>query len=122
MTGALGLRRCGIGETIQATAGSCAPTGRSFLVGAPQLVPCRLHALFAPMAAPIFAAKTLFLRSRGEDLAPLSVLEDDLVAAGKDLKRLVDLLQLIEPHRAGLVKDFEVGRIDKVRHWNAVDC
>src|SRR6266571_2438672 len=35
--------------------------GDLFLIGAPQPIPCRTQALFAPMAAAVFAAKALFL-------------------------------------------------------------
>lgn len=35
--------------------------GDPFLVDAPQLIPCRVQALFAPMAAPVFAAEALLL-------------------------------------------------------------
>src|SRR5204863_3128692 len=110
-----------IGEAFEATLGPALQALDLLLVGAPQLVPCRPHALFAAVAAPVLAAEALFLRNRCEDLAPLSVLEDDLIAAGKDLKRLADLLHLIEAHRTSLVKNLEIGRIDEVRHRNSVD-
>jgi len=112
MTRAFGLRRCVIGEAVRAGARWCAPTGRSFSYRRAATIPCRTQALFAPMAAPVFAAKALFLRRRGEDLAPLPFLKT-ICSAGKDLKRPVDLLQLIEAHRAGLVKDLEVGGYTK---------
>ena len=54
-------------------------------------------------------------------MTPLPVLKDDLVATGKDLKWLLDLLQAVELHGAGFVKGFEIGRVYKVGHRNAVD-
>ena len=38
--------------------------GDLFRVGAPQPIPCRMQALFAPMAAAVFAAKALFQVTR----------------------------------------------------------
>src|SRR5712691_11860533 len=77
--------------------------------------------LLAPVAVAVFARKALLLRRRAEDLAPLAVLLDDLVAAGEDLERLVDLLEMVELHRARLVEGFEIGGVDEVSHRNAVD-
>src|SRR5690349_12375808 len=91
-----------------------------FPVRAHQLVSRGAHALLAAMSAAVFLREALFLRRRPEDLAPLSVLEDDLVAAREYLERPVDLVQLIEFHRAGLVERLEIRRVDEVGHRDAV--
>src|SRR6266704_4812852 len=62
------------------------------------------RALLAAVAAAILAREALPLRRRAENLAPLAVLEHDLIAAGEDLERPLDLLQMVERHRARLVR------------------
>ena len=57
-----------------------------------QLLPTRL----APVAAAIFAGEPLLLRSRAKDLCPLPALKNDLITAGKDLKWLLDLVEVVE--------------------------
>src|SRR5262245_51151248 len=77
-------------------------------------------ARLAAVAAPVLALEALLLRDRAVDLRPLAVLEDDLVAAGKDLEWPVHLAQVVELHRSRLAEGFKIGRVDEVAHGDAV--
>src|SRR2546429_430745 len=99
------LRRSGrhreSGTTIAilvASDGFLASLGTSRLARSPFL------ALLAAVTAPVLAGKGFLLGFRAENLAPLSILKDDLIATLKDLKGCVDLTHLVELHRARLAK------------------
>src|SRR5439155_6270195 len=68
------------------------------------------------MAVAVFLLQGLLLRDVGSLLAPLSVLENDLVASGKNLKWSGDLIKLVELYGAGFAKDLEVRWVYKVTH------
>src|SRR5262249_36394806 len=79
-----------------------------------------LLAYLAAVLAPVLALQRARLCRRGSDLRPLAVLEDDLVAAGKNLERPRHLAAMVELARVGLAEDLEVRRVDEVRHLEAV--
>src|SRR5579862_537622 len=74
----------------------------------------------APVVPPVLAGKSFLLCFRAENLAPLSIIQDELIAALKNLKGLRYLIHLIELHRARLAEIFEVRWIHEVAHRNAV--
>jgi hypothetical protein len=75
--------------------------------GSPQVLPPRrrahktptTRALFAPVSAAIFLRESLRFRFRTEDVRPLSVLQDALIAAAQHLQRARQLAHVIEVHR-----------------------
>ena len=85
----------------------CFPPSRAF---EPALGP-----LLTAVLAPVLAGKGLLLFFRTENLAPLSALQDKLITTLKDLKGCVDLIHLVELHRTGLAKIFEVRRVGQSR-------
>src|SRR5437867_1588991 len=90
-----------------------APTS-SLLVVRPREMPARTSDVFlggtplAPPATAVFSHKALLLRMRPEDLYPLPVLVDTLVTTDVDLKRLLELLEMIKANGPGLMKGFEI--------------
>src|SRR6266581_7012952 len=79
------------------------------------------RALLAAVTAAVLAREASSLGDRAEDLAPLAVLEDDLVAASVDLERSAHLLESVKLHRPRLVEVLEVGGVHEVAHRNPVD-
>src|SRR4051812_26378749 len=80
----------------------------------------RLHPQLAAMAVAILFPKGFRLRLRAEDFRRLPALHDDLISLREDLEGLSDFAEMIEADRPGLAEAFEVGRIDEIRHGDAV--
>ena len=72
------------------------------------------------MIAAILKRKTLLLRFRAVELAPLAVSENDLITTGKNLKWFLDLVHLIEVHRPGFVEVFELRWVNEVTHLDTI--
>src|SRR5690348_14122145 len=75
---------------------------------------------FAAVSAAVFTREPSCFRLRAEDLRPLPVLENDLVAARQDLERLFHPVHVIEARRSAFAEAFEEGRIHEVAHGNSV--
>ena len=73
------------------------------------------------MSSAILFRKTSGLCLRTRYLGPLTVLEDNLVAAGQDLKRLIYFILLVEFYRPGFAENFEVSGVNEVAHFYAAD-
>src|SRR5262245_8532112 len=84
--------------------------------GLPQLA---CLAGFAAVTAPILVRESPFFAFRAEHLTPLSVLEDDLVAAREDLEGPRQLVHVVEVNGVRLVEPFEIGWQDEIAHRNA---
>src|SRR5437879_9511557 len=79
------------------------------------------HPLLAAVAAAVLFSEGLLLRIGAKDLAPLPILEDDLISTRKDLERCGHLIHLVELYRVRLAKNLEIRWVHEVAQRNSVD-